>query len=275
MAFCGVRTTAAKRGRSSAPTRSSTNVRSTFRTWKSIRRIRITCIPHRRNSPKAPTAVKRSRRSQKAFMATFTAIWIAPNDPKRIIAGEDGGYALTVDGGQSWAFWPNLPIGQFYRVGLGNDNPYTICGGLQDNNSYCGPSNSLDMRRESKADGLLRCRMTTGNGQFPIRAMRTSFGPTVRTARSSSINERRANTRLRSRTSPACSKTTTSQRARTDSTGSRRSVLLHGIRASHGSAETSFFNRPTAAIAGGRSVRISRATTKRIKRLRAVRSHTT
>jgi photosystem II stability/assembly factor-like uncharacterized protein len=74
----------------------------------------------------------------------FHAIWIAPNDPKRIIAGEDGGYALTVDGGVSWTFSRNLPIGQFYRVGLGNDNPYTICGGLQDNNSYCGRSNSLD-----------------------------------------------------------------------------------------------------------------------------------
>ncbi|MDH2910128.1 MAG: hypothetical protein PXZ07_08470 [Candidatus Eremiobacteraeota bacterium] len=75
----------------------------------------------------------------------FHAIWIAPNDPNRMIVGEDGGYALTVNGGQTWAFWANLPIGQFYRVGLGNDNPYTICGGLQDNNSYCGPSNSLDI----------------------------------------------------------------------------------------------------------------------------------
>ncbi len=81
----------------------------------------------------------------------FHAIWIAPNDPRRMIVGEDGGYALTVNGGQSWAFWANLPIGQFYRVGLGNDNPYTICGGLQDNNSYCGPSNSLDMAGNTNA----------------------------------------------------------------------------------------------------------------------------
>ncbi len=81
----------------------------------------------------------------------FHAIWIAPNDPKRIIAGEDGGYALTVDGGRTWTFSANLPIGQFYRVGLGNDNPYTICGGLQDNNSYCGPSNSLDASGNTNA----------------------------------------------------------------------------------------------------------------------------
>ena len=37
-----------------------------------------------------------------------------------------------------------MPIGQVYRVGLGNDNPYTVCAGLQDNGAWCGPSNSLD-----------------------------------------------------------------------------------------------------------------------------------
>jgi photosystem II stability/assembly factor-like uncharacterized protein len=81
----------------------------------------------------------------------FHSIWIAPNDPRRVIVGEDGGYALTVDGGHTWTFSANLPIGQFYRVGLGNDNPYTICGGLQDNNSYCGPSNSLDASGNTNA----------------------------------------------------------------------------------------------------------------------------
>jgi photosystem II stability/assembly factor-like uncharacterized protein len=75
----------------------------------------------------------------------FHAIWIAPDDPHRVIVGDDGGYAITRDGGTTWEFAANIPIGQFYRVGLGNDNPYTVCGGLQDNNAYCGPSNSLDM----------------------------------------------------------------------------------------------------------------------------------
>lgn len=74
----------------------------------------------------------------------YHAIWIAPNDPSRIIVGEDGGYALTLDGGDNWFFSANVPIAQVYRVGLGNDNPYTVCAGLQDNNGWCGPSNSLD-----------------------------------------------------------------------------------------------------------------------------------
>ncbi len=107
----------------------------------------------------ASTALAESTDGGKTFKAIardvhgdYHAIWIAPNDPRRIIVGEDGGYALTVDGGKTWEFWANLPIGQFYRVGLGNDNPYTICGGLQDNNSYCGPSNSLDTGGITNAD---------------------------------------------------------------------------------------------------------------------------
>lgn len=74
----------------------------------------------------------------------YHAMWIAPNDPNRMITGEDGGYALTLDGGKNWSFSRNLAIGQVYHVGLSNENPYTICGGWQDNNGYCGPSNSLD-----------------------------------------------------------------------------------------------------------------------------------
>jgi photosystem II stability/assembly factor-like uncharacterized protein len=92
-----------------------------------------------------------SENAGKTFTATadsvhsdFHAIWIASNDPDRILIGEDGGYVLTNDGGQNWFFSANVPIGQIYRVGLGTDNPYTVCVGLQDNNGWCGPSNSLD-----------------------------------------------------------------------------------------------------------------------------------
>ena len=74
----------------------------------------------------------------------YHAIWIAPNDPARIMVGEDGGYALTLDGGDNWFFSANLPIAQVYRVGLSNENPYWVCGGLQDNNGWCAPSNTQD-----------------------------------------------------------------------------------------------------------------------------------
>ncbi|MEO6912603.1 MAG: hypothetical protein ABI182_01105, partial [Candidatus Baltobacteraceae bacterium] len=75
----------------------------------------------------------------------YHAMWIAPNNPKRMMVGEDGGYALSVDGGKSWSFSRNIPIGEVYHVGLSqNENPYTLCGGFQDNNAWCIPSNSLD-----------------------------------------------------------------------------------------------------------------------------------
>ncbi|MGH7738192.1 MAG: WD40/YVTN/BNR-like repeat-containing protein [Candidatus Tyrphobacter sp.] len=73
----------------------------------------------------------------------YHAIWIAPNNPNRIIVGEDGGEAITLDGGRDWAFGRNIPIGEVYHVGLSLDqNPYWICAPLQDNNGFCAPEDS-------------------------------------------------------------------------------------------------------------------------------------
>ena len=91
---------------------------------------------------------KKFKEIAKGVHVDYHAIWIAPNDPKRIITGEDGGYALTRDL-EHWSFARNLNIGQVYHVGLSNENPYTVCAAFQDNNGFCGPENSLD------ADGIL------------------------------------------------------------------------------------------------------------------------
>jgi photosystem II stability/assembly factor-like uncharacterized protein len=72
----------------------------------------------------------------------FHAMWIARNDPNRMMVGEDGGVAITLDGGKNWAFSRNVPIGEVYHVGLSNENPYWVCAPLQDNNGFCGPENS-------------------------------------------------------------------------------------------------------------------------------------
>jgi photosystem II stability/assembly factor-like uncharacterized protein len=79
----------------------------------------------------------------KGVHVDYHAIWIDPTNPKRIIVGEDGGYALTTDL-QHWSFSRNLTIGQIYHVGLSNENPYQVCVAFQDNGGFCGPSNSLD-----------------------------------------------------------------------------------------------------------------------------------
>ena len=68
------------------------------------------------------------------------AWWIHPETPQYMIDGNDGGVALTHDGGINWQFATNLPLGQFYHVNLDDEIPYNIYGGLQDNGSWVGPS---------------------------------------------------------------------------------------------------------------------------------------
>ncbi len=72
------------------------------------------------------------------------AIWIDPTGSGRIIEGNDGGVALSLDNGRHWAFVHNLAIEQFYHVAVGGGFFYQVCGGLQDNNSWCGPGVSKD-----------------------------------------------------------------------------------------------------------------------------------
>ncbi|MBK6931418.1 MAG: hypothetical protein IPH12_11330 [Saprospirales bacterium] len=68
------------------------------------------------------------------------AFWIHPDDPDYIINGNDGGLNITRDGGRTWRYAENIPVGQFYHLNVDNDMPYNIYGGLQDNGSWVGPS---------------------------------------------------------------------------------------------------------------------------------------
>ena len=67
-------------------------------------------------------------------------LWIDPDDPQRMINGNDGGVYITSDAGKTWRYLDNMPIEQFYQVAVDDERPYLICGGLQDNGSWCGPS---------------------------------------------------------------------------------------------------------------------------------------
>jgi len=79
----------------------------------------------------------------KSIHGDFHAMWIDPRDSNHIITGSDGGIHWSYDNGKTWDFINTIAIGQFYELGLDNQKPYNICGGLQDNGSWCGPSNSL------------------------------------------------------------------------------------------------------------------------------------
>jgi hypothetical protein len=74
------------------------------------------------------------------------AIWIDPNNPDHILIGNDGGVAVTYDMSRTWAFLPNLPVGLFYHVSYDMEMPFNVCGGMQDNYNWCGPSASRQNR---------------------------------------------------------------------------------------------------------------------------------
>jgi photosystem II stability/assembly factor-like uncharacterized protein len=74
------------------------------------------------------------------------ALWIDPRDSNNMVLGSDGGIHFSRDRGRTWDFTNNVPLGQFYEIGLDMQKPYRVCGGLQDNNSWCGPSMSFDPR---------------------------------------------------------------------------------------------------------------------------------
>ncbi|HEX6533170.1 MAG TPA: hypothetical protein VF041_01150 [Gemmatimonadaceae bacterium] len=95
------------------------------------------------------------------------ALWIDPANPRRMIQGNDGGVYVTRDGGRTWRFLNNLPIGQFYMVAVDNSTPYNLCGGLQDNNAWCGPSNTLTGGGSSGAEWRA---VTGGDGEYAVPA---------------------------------------------------------------------------------------------------------
>jgi len=95
------------------------------------------------------------------------SMWIDPQNPDRTILGNDGGVYTSADAGRSWRFLDNLPIEQFYQVAADDETPYNLCGGLQDNNGWCGPSNSLSPGGITNNDWYT---VVGGDGEYVVPA---------------------------------------------------------------------------------------------------------
>ncbi len=62
-------------------------------------------------------------------------LWIAPENPNRMIIGDDGGAQITYDGGETWSTYHNQATAQFYRVTTDDHFPYRIYAAQQDNST--------------------------------------------------------------------------------------------------------------------------------------------
>jgi photosystem II stability/assembly factor-like uncharacterized protein len=66
-------------------------------------------------------------------------MWIAPNDPMRMVQANDGGANVSFTGGRTWT-GQQYATAQMYHVSVTNHFPYQVCGAQQDNTTLCGPS---------------------------------------------------------------------------------------------------------------------------------------
>lgn len=82
------------------------------------------------------------RRLFSTMFGDVRTLWIDPENSDRIILGSDGGVFISYDGGKTCDHHYNLPLGEFYAIGVDMEDPYNIYGGLQDHDSWKGPSNA-------------------------------------------------------------------------------------------------------------------------------------
>lgn len=71
----------------------------------------------------------------------FRTLWIDPHNSDRMMAGSDGGVFISYDGGKTCDHLANLPLGEVYALTVDMEEPYNIYAGLQDHESWKGPSN--------------------------------------------------------------------------------------------------------------------------------------
>ncbi|HET7186991.1 MAG TPA: hypothetical protein VFI52_02495 [Gemmatimonadaceae bacterium] len=105
---------------------------------------------------------KTARTATQGIHVDHHAMWIDPNDPEHFIVGDDGGVSQTWDRGGNYDFLNVLPLGQFYAVSYDMAIPYRVCGGLQDNGSWCGPSR----RRQGPITNAMWFNVGGGDGFY-------------------------------------------------------------------------------------------------------------
>ncbi len=78
-------------------------------------------------------------------------LWIDPTNSERMIVANDGGGAVSVNGGKTWTE-QDYPTAQIYRLELTSDYPYHLCGAQQDNTTVCVSSSLSYWQNPRRAD---------------------------------------------------------------------------------------------------------------------------
>jgi len=78
-------------------------------------------------------------------------VWFDPRNPKRMIAANDGGVDVSIDGGETWNA-TLMPIAQFYHLSVDTSVPYRVHGAMQDLGTSSTPSNSLSRNGITRGD---------------------------------------------------------------------------------------------------------------------------
>ncbi len=125
---------------------------------------------------------------RRLFVSMFgdvRTLWIDPENSDRMILGSDGGVFLSYDGGKTCDHLYNIPLGEFYAIGVDMEDPYNIYGGLQDHDSWKGPSSAWsgqimleDWVTVGTGDGMYN-QIDSENGRWVYNALQ--FGGHQRT----------------------------------------------------------------------------------------------
>lgn len=137
-------------------------------------------------------------------------LWIDPKNGRRLIIGSDGGFYISYDKAANWEHLNRVALGQYYHVAVDNRQPYRVYGGLQDNGSWSGPSNSMrgigpineDCRFVNGGDGFV-CRVDwsdpdvvyaeSQDGAMMRRNMRTGASSAIRPIAQAGLGKLRFN----------------------------------------------------------------------------------
>ncbi|CAN5870636.1 hypothetical protein BH11GEM1_BH11GEM1_25910 [soil metagenome] len=96
------------------------------------------------------------------------ALWIDPTNPRYILSGSDGGWQVSYDAGKNFDVVNTFPFTQFYHINYDLQQPYMVCGGLQDNGNWCGASRTFSGQGNRKSDWYT---VSGGDGFFTVPVM--------------------------------------------------------------------------------------------------------